>query len=478
MNKIKSFFKEDTTASTAKVALWFAVGNIIVNGLGFLTTPIFSRILSKAEFGQFSNFLSWGTLLYAIVSLNLGASIMRAKFDFTEDFDSYVLSVLCLSSLSTLIVYGTSEIFPGFYTKVLSMDIACVRLLFLYFLFNSAFQYILIECRVTMKYKFCVFLSISLSLLQIVTALVLISLMDDKALGRILGQVIPFVFLGITCWILLLKNGKHIRMKHMKYACGYSIPLMLHTISGHILGSSDKVMIKSFCGAEAAALYAIPYTISSIASILWVAMNQAWAPWQYEQMNANNSEEICKKSKWYLGIFAIIIVGVLLVAPEVLYMMGGKPYMEAVWVMPPVILACAYQFVYSLYVNIEMFMKKNIQISLSTMGAAVFNIVTNAIFIPKYGYIAAAYTTLLGYLLLLIVHFTLVKIRGEYTDSIDAKYVWGMTLAMTLFGALMFFMYNHQILRYCAIITYGVGVIVFALKKKDLIFDVLRIKRR
>lgn len=45
-----------------------------------------------------------------------------------------------------------------------------------------------------------------------------------------------------------------------------------------------------------------------------------------------------------MGVYAVIILGVFLVAPEVIYVLGGKAYYSAKYAMPPIILGCAYQF--------------------------------------------------------------------------------------------------------------------------------------
>ena len=42
-------------------------------------------------------------------------------------------------------------------------------------------------------------------------------------------------------------------------------------------------------------------------------------------------------------------------------------------------------------------------------GAAVLNIILNWFFIPRYGYIAAAYTTLVTYLIYFVFHYLIVK---------------------------------------------------------------------
>lgn len=474
MNVIKRFLFEEKKASTAKVALWYLVCNVIVSGLGFLTTPIFSRILTKAEYGQFSNFLSWEAILSVIVTLNLAMSITRAKYDFQGQFDSYVYSVLVFSNLITLLLYGGAELFPQAAQKFLSMDMPYVRLLFLDLFFWSAFRYLQVKYRITVKYKLFVIFSVMIVFFRITTALLLIRIMDDRLLGRTLGYVLPAVAVCALSWAIICRAGKRINLASIRYGCKYSIPLIPHTLSGHILGSSDKVMIKQIYGSEAVALYAIPYTVSSIAAIVWVAMNEAWAPWLYDRLYDRNREAIRSKSKWYLGIFGIVIIGVLLLAPDILYLMGGKPYMEAANVMPPVILGCAFQFVYGMYVNIEMYMKRGFQISLATTCAAVFNLVTNFLFLPRFGYVAAAYTTLVGYFLLLAAHYILVKVQGDYADVYDDKFILMIVLLIVAAAFAMFPLYQFPLLRRSIAGIYAVVIGLIGWKYRERIFHLLK----
>ena len=42
-----------------KSGIWFTISNFIVKSIGFITTPIFTRMLSKSEFGDFNNFTTF-----------------------------------------------------------------------------------------------------------------------------------------------------------------------------------------------------------------------------------------------------------------------------------------------------------------------------------------------------------------------------------------------------------------------------------
>ena len=99
----------------------------------------------------------------------------------------------------------------------------------------------------------------------------------------------------------------------------------------------------------------------------------------------------------------------MLIAPEMLMIMGGENYISSMYVIPPVMLGCLFQYIYTMYVNIEQFMKKTVGMAFGSALAAIINVALNMLFIPKYGYIAAAYTTLVSYGFLLVFHYILVK---------------------------------------------------------------------
>ena len=42
-----------------KSGFWYVFANFLNKGIVFLTTPIFTRLLTKGDFGLFNNFLSW-----------------------------------------------------------------------------------------------------------------------------------------------------------------------------------------------------------------------------------------------------------------------------------------------------------------------------------------------------------------------------------------------------------------------------------
>lgn len=475
-NKMKNFFQENENASTAKIAVWYVIANIVTKGFAMLSTPIFTRLMSQSEYGQFSTFTSWESIIMILVTLDLTTSISRAKYDFEGRMNEYISSILVCSNIVTFMAYFIVELNHNFFENLFSIDMTYIRMLFVYLLFVPAFEYLQCKHRIYRKYKFFVIFSIGSTVIRTLISIFLVLILNDKLLGRMCGYMIPMIIFNFILWISIITNGKKVSLDCIKYACRISIPLIPHVLSGIVLGSSDRIMITHFCGDDMTALYSVAYSVSLLAALFWTAMNRAWTPWLFDNINAGNEELVQKNSKIYLGIFTYLIMGILLITPEIILILGGKKYYSARYVMPPVILGCAFQFVYGMYVNIETYEKKTFTISIGTTSAAILNIALNWIFIPRYGYMAAAYTTMFSYFMLFAFHFLIVKfkIRKYFNTLFDNKFVFLMIVVMLFFWITSYALYQYNIIRYILIAIYALILFIVIWKYKDTIKKLMK----
>lgn len=467
--------QQERKASTAKIALWYIVSNVFGKGLAVLTTPVFTRMMSKAAYGQFSNITSWESILTVLVTLDLLSSIARAKYDFDERMDEFLSSILVCSNILTLAVYFCVELNSGFFEAFFEMDIFYIRILFVSLLFMPAFNFLQIKHRIYQKYKFFVAASMGSAVVRTGISVILVILLDDKLFARTVGYFVPVTILNAAFWVYVMAKGKKISLECIKYACKISIPLIPHDLAGILLGSVDKIMITSYCGSEATAVYSVAYTVSMLAYVIQHSMNQAWTPWLYDNMNDKNEAGIRKNSAMYIGVYAVVVVGVLLVSPEVVLILGGREYEAAKYAMPPIILGCVYQFFYTFFVNIEIFQKKTFTISIGTISAAGLNILLNRLLIPQFGYVAAAYTTTVGYLALLGFHYLIVRYTAkEYLGIYHKKLLLSAVAMLTLIAVGTAFLYEWSILRYILIAVYAVALLWGIYKYRAVIWKLLR----
>lgn len=310
-----------------------------------------------------------------------------------------------------------------------------------------------------------------------VLAVLLIIYMDNKLDGRIIGFAIPYIAMGLGLYIIIFLRGKKIKFDYWKYALPICLPFIPYLLSLTLLNSMDKMMITRICGPDQNALYSLAYSCGAVITLLITSLNTAFSPWLGEQLHVNNFEAIKKVSVKYVLLFVGLACGIMLIVPELLLIMGGHSYMEAIYVMPPIAFGCVCQFIYTMHVNIEQYKKKTVGMAIASISAAGLNYLLNMIFIPKYGYIAAAYTTLASFLWLMLIHMFLVYKIG-YGGVYDRNKILKIVFCVGLYTAAVNFLYGNAILRYIVIASYSCVFVYFALKYKSIFLSFLRNKNK
>lgn len=455
-----------------KSGIWYTFANFFVRSLSFLTTPIFVRLLTHEDFGEYNNFLPWLTTFTYIITLNLEASFISAKFEFKENFDEYIFSILSLSGISGLIWLLLFNVFPNQFYQLTGVLPIYLNMIVVYLIFLPAINLFQERERYEFKYKSSVILSLLVAVSTTGLAVFLVLFGNDKLFGRIFGSIAPVVIIGAVIYLFFWRKGKHIKIKYWKYALPICLPFIPHLLSLNLLNSMDKMMIIKMCGSEDNAFYSLAYTCGSIVTIFMVSMNNAFAPWLGNKLNENNLSEITNVAKKYIYLFFLLAVGIMLISPEILLIIGDEGYMGALYVMPPVAFGCVCQFLYTMYVNIEQFKKKTIGMAFASISAAVLNYVLNFIFIPQFGYIASAYTTLVSYFWLLVIHMLLVKHMG-YFRVYPIKTIIVVLISMCVITGFVIFLYQHLIIRYSIVVIYAVVIVTVLVKHKKEIISFL-----
>lgn len=444
--------KDSVSKKALKAGTWYTISNFLLKGVGFITTPVFTRLMTKGQYGDFSNYTAWLSIIAILVTLEMSGCVYRARYDYEKDFDGFLSSIIFCGTVITAVFYGIVAVFMPFFEKIFDLPRVYIHLMFLNVLISPALTIMQAKHRILQKYKSFVAVSIGSTVGSTLISLWCVYTFEDKLFGRIFGMTLPLLVVYLIAYIMMMCRGKvFFNREYWRYAIAFSLPLVPHLLSNTILGSSDRIMIKQLCSAEAAAVYSVAYSCGMIISILFTSMNQAWEPWLFDRVHEKDYEAVKKMSRFYLLFFVVLVMGSILVAPELIWIMGGSAYYEAVYVIPPVMVGYGCKFAYTFYVNMERFEKKTKYISLGTMLSALLNIALNLIFIPVFGYIAAAYTTLAGFLALVGLHYYMSRKMG-LTDMYDNAFIFIMVFIMIVLGiaAQVLYMLSTP-LRWCVI---------------------------
>lgn len=469
MSESKEIKKNDTV----KASFWYLVSNMVLKGLGFITVPIFARMLTKAEFGYYNNFTAWLSILTIIATLSLSTSLVRARFDFEDDLDSYVTSNLVLGTLSVVVFFVLACLNREFLEKIFALDFKYIIAMFLSILLLPAYNMFTQLQRFAYKYKIVVAITIGVSVGSVLLSLGLMSAMSNALDARIIGAQFPFFAVSVVLYGYFLIKSRTVKIKYWKYSLAICLPYMIHLLAGNVLSSVDRTMITNMCGAEDNALYSMAYNIAMIVAVLWDSLNSAYSPWLGERLHNKDYERIKRYSYGYILFFALCLIGVMLITPEILYILGGKEYIEAKYVIPPVMLGYMFMFLYSMYTNIEQFEKKTKGMAIATVLAAMLNLGLNYVFIQIFGYLAAAYTTLAGYMFLFLFHYFLVRKMGFHTVY-NTKFIILIALVVSLASVVVLALYQFNVIRYVVLVLYILAMGSWMYKNRRMLISFVK----
>jgi O-antigen/teichoic acid export membrane protein len=455
-----------------KAGAWYTVSSIAVKAIAIITTPIFTRMLSTYDYGISSTFVSWYTLLAIFSSLNLTYSIGRAKQDFEGQLEKYVGSMQVLSALFSLLLDAVMLIFIEPLSKVMELNPGLMVLLCCYLFFEPAITFTQSRFRYSYNYKGNIAISLFVAISNVATTFAFIlALETDKYYGKVLGNVIPCVLLSLFFWILAIKNKSlSINSEYWKYGLKISLPLILHTVSLNILSQSDRILISKFCGSEYTGIYSLAYNYAILINIVMNAVNEAWLPYFHDTYFDGDILSIRKNVKPLIMLGCFLGIGCIALAPEAMAILGPKEYRVGMWAVAPVTAGIVCKFIYQQYVHIELHLKKTGYISAGTMIAAALNFVLNIIFIPPFGFVAAAYTTLFSYFVLMFVHLYITK-KVLKVDMYDDKYMFLAFFVVLGISAVFMTLYKFYLIRY---IVLAVVIVVYYFTNRNMIRKVIR----
>lgn len=471
----KGKYKVLKEGNVLKAGIWYIISNFISKGILYICTPLYTRLLTTSEYGQYSNFLSWQSILAAFITFDLSSSVGIAYIDYKDDleFNEFISTISICSVLIPVMFSLPMLLYSDRFVRIFNLDRSYFIILLFYLCFCNNLQVYQAEQRSKIKYKLSSILTLLTSLGGVCLTLIFVLCLRNNLVSIILGNVLFNVVINIGILSVVLKKRFVFRWKYVRYALLISIPLIPHILAGTILGSSDKVMITKICGSEKTALYSLVFTIAMAVTMFASSINKAWVPWFFDRISNGDNDSIKRAVRRIFPILSISAILICLTAPEIVLILGGKNYLESVSLVPPLILHCVCNFVSTLYINIEFYNKKTFGISVATVISSIANLILNWIFIHAFGYRAVAYTTLFSSILTLIFHIYKIK-KQNMLQIFDNKYNM-MVLVATLFACFFILaIYPLKIVRYSLIIAIIAVGYVWLCKNKRKVFNVIK----
>ena len=447
-------------SNTQKSMILNTISGIVSIIVSFCVTILITRFISTSDLGIATSFINLKNIITLIAGFSIHYSINRMMIEKYKNDYEYLSSIYICSTITMLLFFAIYILFHVFFNNLFGFNFKMMTLLFCIILSVNGAN--ILTTYFNFKNKFKIMFVYNLLCLPIaqITSLVLCYLLTSKKyIGRIVGVESFSIVLGIVFGIIILIKGRFkFNKKYVKDSLSISVPMVPHLLSQILLTGCDLIMIKNIVGSSEAGIYGMAYSIASILFAILIQLFNPWSPWVYRRLNLNEIDSIKTNSKYLTILCFYLCLGLFTVAPDMINLFLPDTYLESIKLVAPISIGVYFQVMYLFFYDIEYFYKKNKEISLFSVITAIANIVLNVICINLFGYKAAAYTTLVSYMLLFTMHYMEMR-HIEKRKIYDVKYIVLLSFILMLVAA-VYFIFNYNIyLRYSVLALISIIVL-------------------
>ncbi len=439
-NSIIKKIKSTDIFETLKHSKNYFSANVATKAIAFISIPVFTRLLTEADYGVVAVFRSYVGIMAILLSLNSYSSVGRYYYEKTNDFNEFLGTTLVFVGLIFCVTIPVYFIFYEQISNVMQLPgLLPVYLLFaaLFAIINKVYQQVLIPQK---RSKESAVINVTKGYAVLIAAILLTWILKEN---RYLGRVWSVLLIGGGFSIyILIKVSKYVklcfRVDHIKYISVYSFPLIPYALSGVILAQFDRIMINTTIDSASAGLYSLGYNIGMLLLVVITSIQTALMPDFFKFLD---NKEYDRLDTLFGKLFSLIIataLGLVFFAREIVFLLADKKFYPGLKVVPIVVIGYVFYAMFMVYGSYIGYAKKTIFSSIIALSAGIVNIILNLIFIPKYGYIAAAYTTVASYFVMFLLSWIVSKVFIEQ-KTVRLWTIWKPTLLMSVFIAAVYF---------------------------------------
>ncbi|MCD6082043.1 flippase [candidate division WOR-3 bacterium] len=399
---LRGFLKQSTI---------YGVGQILVKFALFILVPVFARVFSLKEYGIVSLYMIFWSVIHLIYTLGIPQAFLRYFFPedkvLTEEEQRSVFSTAfyMLTFIAVLIstcIASTADQLA----QLIFKDRTCAPLIWVMaiaLVFEASLQVSRALLRALKKPNLHVGLDVGRHFMA--AGLIILMLVKYKlgviavGYGFLIGDaVVWFISLYVVRNYLRWRFDLSLCPKFLRFG----IPLVPTALAMWVLGFADQYILRVFRTMEEVGLYGLAYRVGMIVSYFVVApLNLTWSAAQFEIYQKEGKNIHTRYSKvLFLFVFVSLSVAVTLsiFSPEIIKILGTKKFMPAVGVVPLVALGYVFYGIYLVDTVGISLAKRTGYLALLTGIMAIFNVLLNCLWIPKWGITGAAVATCISYM--------------------------------------------------------------------------------
>ncbi len=452
-----------------RVAFFNILSTVLLRGISIFTAPLFTRLLGTSGYGVTQIYNTWVSVIAIVFTFQTQGTLVSARAEYSlEDQHRYHSSAMSMSVLLFAICSLVVLCFLDPIAELLKLN----RLLILLMLLQAfgTFGVNFLNTRNVYEFKAGrnMAMSLGVTLTTLVLSLVMVLSLPEQInyYGRIGAVSATYGLIGIPACVYILVKGKTFYNRdYWKFCFTLAVPAVFYNLSDLILGQSDKVMLHQMLGQTQVGLYGAALNFGGIMFTIFVALNNSWCPFFFEDLKQGDMEQVRQKARNFLELFTVLSVGFLLLATEVYHIYVGPEFRDSTILIPVFVTSYYLNFLCTFPVNFEYYHKKTKIVAVVTITSSLVNVGLNYLLIQRIGMAGAAIATAISHCLQLTMHHAYCSWlgKGAYPFPLRQWAKYGVVYLGTV--ALVFLTPEHWILRW------GLGAAIG-------VWELLRIKKR
>ena len=383
----------------------YTICNLGTKLLAFLIVPYYTYVLSTEDFGYYDLLNVTTGLLTPLITLQTNEAVLKGCID--EKYDN-----LKIVKASATIALTNSCIFTIFFIILnIWFPIYCGGYYFVSLILLSIMGVIQQYSRALSNYKLYAISGTFYTFIFLISNVVNLSFLNTGIKGLFISSSIAAMF-TIFLILLCLPEIRHsifikLDTSYLKWIVKYSLPLIPNTTCWWVISASDRYLIKIFLGNSANGIYAVSCRFALIISTLTNLVNLAWQEYSLKEYEHDKNSQLFS--------YAFNIYMKLLLCASSISMCIIRPFID-IFIQTEYSSSwnyIVYLFLGTIFMSLASFLNtsylaegKTINILQGTLLAGIVNILFDLFLIRYIGIYAAAISTMLSGITLLLIRIS------------------------------------------------------------------------
>ena len=430
----------------AGASVVYGLGSVLARGLAFVLLPVYTRYLTPAEYGIVALTVTCTVVLGMLYPLGLRGAVSRTYYESgtVEERKDRVgtlwIAMLLFAAVAALVLDRVgpalaAALLPGVpFHPYLRLAVWTAFLGVL-----GLTPLALLQARErALPY---VLLTLWTALTTTAVTLWLV-LRGGGAEGYLQGALIGAALATIPYLALTIRQVRPVfRTSILMPALAFSLPLVPHAMAGWALEMSDRAILTRFLPLHDVGVYSLGYQLGAAMGLVTMAFNAAWVPFLFGTLKHEGEEahpKLARLVTYYALLLCFIGLGWALMVEHAITFIAGPEFREAYRITFWVVGGYVCAGLYLIPTNLLFWRQRTRVIPLLTLAAASVNVGLNLWLVPRYGAIAAAWSTLAAYAVLLVLTWRSAERRHPFPyEYRRLGLIAGLALALFLAGRLL-----------------------------------------